>query len=420
MLLLLPFIIGTICPPFVRAQTETIATVVNGDVITGNDIDNRVRLFALSTGIPATPEIMSRLHPQVARQLTDEKLRMQEIQRRHIVVSDQDIAIAIRDIEQRNNLPLNGLRAKLEAQGVAYRTLVDQIRVQIGWNRVLRQQLGEKAQIDDAEIANEMKRLAAETGQPEYRVAEIFIPVDRPANLADARRFADTIITQLRSGAPFPLVAAQFSQSQNALQGGDEGWVHANQLDPAVAAIVSLMPPGAISNPILVPGGISIVGLRGKREIGRDLATMLSLRQVFLPFSSPLDPAHPTMQQKHQLEQAKQIQQSVHGCEGMEAANKAANSPRPADPGEVRQDELRPPGFRDMIAKLPQGTVSKPLIAPDGIGLVMICSRETKNVATLNKNEVRERLVGARIELVSHQIMRDLQRQAVVHTESAP
>ena len=64
----------------------------------------------------------------------------------------------------------------------------------------------------------------------------------RAAN-ADAQRFADTVITQLRSGAPFPVVAAQFSQSQTALQGGDLGWVRANQLDPeTILSRVELYP----------------------------------------------------------------------------------------------------------------------------------------------------------------------------------
>ena len=53
------------------------------------------------------------------------------------------------------------------------------------------------------------------------------------ANAADAQRFAETVITELRKGAPFPVVAAQFSQTQTALQGGDLGWVQPNQLDPA-------------------------------------------------------------------------------------------------------------------------------------------------------------------------------------------
>ncbi len=107
---------------------------------------------------------------------------------------------------------------------------------------------------------------------------------------------------QLRAGAPFAVVAAQFSQSQTALEGGDLGWVRGNQMDPQVATVVTQMPDGAISNPILVPGGVSIVTLRGKRVIGNDMQTVLSVRQAFLPFTVPLNPAAPSDQQKKQLQ----------------------------------------------------------------------------------------------------------------------
>ena len=97
------------------------------------------------------------------------------------------------------------------------------------------------------------------------------------------------MISQLRAGAPFATVASQFSQSQSALEGGTLGWVQPNQLDAQVARVVAEMPDGAVSNPIKVPGGLAIVN-QGKREVGRDIGTMLTMRQLFLPFSSPLNP----------------------------------------------------------------------------------------------------------------------------------
>ena len=90
-------------------------------------------------------------------------------------------------------------------------------------------------------------------------------------------------------------MAAQFSQAQSALQGGDLGWVRAEELDQRVAEIVRQMPPGAIANPIRVPGGFQLVQLRQRRTIGRDDVAFINLRQAFLPFTSPLDP------QRHSL-----------------------------------------------------------------------------------------------------------------------
>lgn len=402
-------------PPAKTAQPEAgIVAIVNGDVISHADVTNRGRLFALSTGMALSPEVLDRLRPQIARQLIDERLRLQEVQRRRIVVPDQQIATAIAEIEQRNGMPPGSLRAKLVADGVGMRTLVDQIRVQLGWTRVLREQLGENAAIKPSEIAEQQKLLEQQVGRPEYRVAEVFVPIDDPANAADAQRFAETVIGELRAGAPFPVVAAQFSQSQTALQGGDLGWVQPDQLDREVARVVQEMPEGAISNPLRVPGGYSIVTLRGKRLIGRDVGTMVTLRQAFFPFASPLNPQAPTEQQRQALERARSVSANVHSCDAMEAAAKANNSPRPADPGPVRLEGVNPPQFRAMLASLPSDRASQPLVANDGIAVVIVCSREQKNLAQLGKDEIANRLLAERVELASRQLQRDLQRRALI------
>jgi peptidyl-prolyl cis-trans isomerase SurA len=347
-------------------QGEHIVAIVNGDVISQGDVDARGRLFALSTGMGLSPDVLARLRPQVTQQLIDERLRLQEEQRRKIVVSDKEIADAVNGIEQRNGMGKGALRASLGAEGVALRTLYDQTRVQLGWTRVLREELGPRADISDADVAAQQAVLKAEAGQAEYHVGEIFLPINDPAKATDTQRFADTVIGQLRAGAPFSVVAAQFSQSQTALQGGDLGWVHLNQLDPQVVAILKEMPDGAVSNPIRVPGGISIVTLRGTREVGRDIAT------------------------------------------------KSSGSPRPADPGDVRLEGLAGP-MRALLTGLQPEQVSRPLVSTDGIGLVMVCSKDQKNVADGgNKDEIGARLLNERVELVSRQLVRDLRRRAII------
>jgi peptidyl-prolyl cis-trans isomerase SurA len=406
-------------PRLAAAQSESIVAVVNGAVISRTDVENREKLFALSTGIPVTKDVLDRLAPQVTQQLIDERLRLQEEERRKIVVPDQDIADATKAIEQRNNMAPGTLREKLAGQGVAMRTLIDQIRVQLGWTRVLRDQLGAKANITDADIAERIKQIKAHTGQTEFEVSEIFIPVADPGHADQAQRFADTVIVQLRAGAPFPVVAAQFSQSERALQGGDLGWVQPDQVDPAVATVLAQMPVGAISNPIKVAGGYAIITLRGKRQVGSDPATLIDLRQVFLPFAKPLDPANPTDQQKQQLDKARQISASVKSCEAMEAANQAAGAVRPADPGALRLENIANPPLHSLLASLPVGKASQPLVASDGIAVVIICSRDQKNLGEPSKDEVRNELLEERAELASRQMIGDLRRRAVLEQRSS-
>src|SRR3984957_9806261 len=401
-------------PPPPTAQATRIVAVVNGDVITNADVTSRTRLFALSTGLPLTPDVLDRLRQQITRQLIAEGLRMQEVRRRKIVIQDKMIADSIHDIETRNGMHPGALRQKLATDGVSQLTLIDQIRTQLGWTRVLREQLGDKVTITDAEVADQQRLLAQQVGKPEYRVGEIFIPVDDPANAADAQRFAETVITELRAGAAFPVVAAQFSQNQTALQGGELGWVQPNQLDPEVVRLVSQMPIGAISNPVKVPGGFSIVTLQAKREIGHEVGTVVSLRQIFLPFTATLNPQAPTEQQKQALDKARGISASVHSCEQMEQVAKANNQTRPVDPGEVRLDTVSPPAFRQVLASLPFDRASQPLVANDGIAVLIVCSREEKNLAQATNQDVRAQLLNERVELLSRQMLANLRRHAAI------
>jgi peptidyl-prolyl cis-trans isomerase SurA len=391
-----------------------IVAVVNGDVVSRGDVDNRRRLFALSTGLPVSGEVLDRLSPQVTSQLIDERLRLQEIQRRKIVVSDQEIATAIAEVEQRNGMPPGLLRRRLSADGVDMHTMIDQIRVQQGWLRVLREVLGTQTQVTEAEVDEQLALLKAQTGQTEFRVGEIFIPASPGAQAGDARRFADTIIQQLRAGAPFAVVAAQFSQSPTALSGGDLGWVQSNQLDAEVLRIAREMPPGAVSNPVQVPGGFAVVTLRGKREIGNEPATMARVRQVFIPFTTRLDPTNPNDQQKKALETARGISTSARSCEDMDAASARLGNTRPADPGELRVETIGAPALRQIVATSPVGRPTQPLVAEDGIAVVMVCSREVRNIGLPDKREMSERILNERVELTSRQLMRELQRRAVI------
>jgi peptidyl-prolyl cis-trans isomerase SurA len=399
------------------AQANRIVAVVNGEVVSRADVVGRARLFALNAGIAVAPEMLDRLTPQMTRLLIDERLRQQEVQRRRIPVTDADVADAVQELERRNNLPPGALRAQLGRVGIQPRVLYDQIRTQIGWGRLLRQQLGPSAQPREEEVQEAIQAARARIGEPEFLVSEIFIPVDDPATEPETRRFTEEVIRQLRSGTPFPVAATQFSQAQTALQGGDLGWIRKEEVDPEVAAIIERMPPGAVSNPIRVPGGYQIVALRQRRESGREMATLLSMRQAFFPFSARLDPENPTQQQRDQVEKAQRLAQSARGCEAVEQAARGAPD-RPSDPGPIRLETVTPPPLRTLLAGLQPGRASQPILTPDGVMVMMVCSREQRNLAELTPDQARSQILRDRVENLSRQLQRDLRRRANIEMRS--
>ena len=413
--LLVALLLPTAPMPTAMAQSasagvNSIVAVVNGDVVTRSEIESRRRLLALSAGVSGDAGAQG--GDQILRLLIDERLRIQELSRRRIPVTDQDIASSITNIESRNGLPPGGVVQNLRRAGIEPRVLYDQIRAQIGWARLLRGMLGEQATVSDAEVNEYLNAQRARLGEPEFLISEIFIPVENPGQEAQVRRFVTDVIQRLRQGVPFAMVAAQFSQSQTAIQGGAMDWMTADRFDTAVASILRQMPEGAISNPIRVPGGFEIVLLRDKRISGRDMATMLTMRQVFLPFEGQVNPQAPTAQQLAQLQRAQTLSDQARGCEAMDAA--ARGSPRPADPGPVRLDNVTPPELRDLLSSLPIGRATQPIISMDGALIFMVCSKETRNMAEANPQQARDILLRDRIELLSRQLQRDLRRRAQI------
>jgi peptidyl-prolyl cis-trans isomerase SurA len=407
---------ASLSAPRAEAQTATIAAVVNGDVITSEDVNNRARFFALATGQAPSPDVVDRLKSQILQQLINERLEIQEAERRKIVISDKEVAAAIGNIEKNNNMPPGGMREKLKGLGVNIDTLIAQVRTQLGWNQVLRQAVGEMGRPTPADINRQIALLKQDKGQAQYNVGEIFIPINSPQASAGAEKFANTVITQLRQGAPFPIIAAQFSQGETALQGGAVGWVGTDQLDPAVAKLVSEMPVGAISNPTPVAGGITIVQLRGRQIAGQtdtgDVA--LDVRQVFLPFSSPLNSANPTAQQRATIEKVHAIAQNAKSCADIEAANTAAGNVKPSNPGPVNLAQVTPPQFKALLSTLPDNKASPPLIADSGVSLVMICGRTTQSASQPSRDQVAEELFQNRVGLAAQQTLDELHRQGSI------
>ncbi|CAK7192033.1 Chaperone SurA [Commensalibacter sp. Nvir] len=394
-------------------ETSKIVAVINGQLLTERDIHNREQLFQLTAGIKLSPDVMQRMRPQLTNQLITEKLHTQEMLKRNINIAPEQIAQAISDIEKRNGMAPNSLRNKLSQDGVSLNTLIDQIRLQLGWGKVLQQELGRQNQITADMVEQRQKALKKEVGQQEFEVSEIFVPVINARHPEQELQFTQTIIDQLRKGAPFPIIAAQFSQAQSALQGGSLGWVQKDNLDPQVYDIIKKMPVGAISNPIKVAGGYIIAALGGRRTIGNEMGTIVRIRQIFLPFSSKLDPHNPTPQQVGTLNQANKLRATLKTCQEAEQANQKAGNVRDSDPGELQLEHLNPE-MANILQDLQPQQVSKPLVSLTGIALLMVCSREKKNISDISTSEIANQLLGQRVEQASQELDRDLHRQAII------
>jgi peptidyl-prolyl cis-trans isomerase SurA len=70
------------------------------------------------------------------------------------------------------------------------------------------------------------------------------------------------------------------------------------------------------------------------------------------------------------------------------------------------------------LATLPPDRTTQPLVTTDGIAVLIVCSREQKNIGQESNDQVRAQLLNDRVELTSRQLIADLRRRARIDIRS--
>lgn len=262
-----------------RASTEGIAAVVNQDAISITDLNDRLRMIIASTRLPATKEIQQKLLRQVLNDLIEEQLKMQEANRLELSVSQDEINSGFAMLAQQNNLTIDQFRSAMQHDGISPATLERQIKAQIGWSKVIQKVMRPQVEVTDSDIDDFLSRVQNAKGKSEYRVAEIFLPVNENSPDADAQQLANRLVQEINSGkAEFFKLAQQFSGAAGAEQGGDLGWIREGQLEPELDAALPGMQKNGVSNPVRTSDGYHILFLRDLRTVSDE--TIPSREQV--------------------------------------------------------------------------------------------------------------------------------------------
>jgi peptidyl-prolyl cis-trans isomerase SurA len=392
--------------PGVRKATA----IVNGDIITETDIDQRLALILASNRITLPPDEVQRVRAQVLRNLIDESLQIQAAAQQEIEITETEIDQYFARVAQGFNRTAADFATYLRSVGASDRSLKRQIRGELSWQRLQRRQIEPFVTVGEDEVQAVIDRLNASRGTSEFRVAEIFISATSET-AAEARANAARIVQQIRAGASFPAYARQFSEASTAAVGGDLGWVRAEQLPTELAPLVAQMPVGAISDPVEVPGGFSVVAVADKRQIlvadPRD--AVLSLMQLSIDLPAGTTPA--AAQARAQGLQA--ATQSMGGC-GRAAEVATSLGAELISNDQTRVRELPPP-LQPLLLGLNIGQATPPFGSAERVSVLVLCGRDDPAPATgPTFDQVYAQLNEERVNRRAQRYLRDLRRDAVV------
>lgn len=393
--------------PNVRKPTA----IVNGTVITGTDVDQRVALIEAANNLKLQGEELNRLKLQVLRNLIDETLQIQEAKANDITVTSEEMTSGFNRVAQRFNMTPPQLTQYLDKIGSSVRSLNGQIEAQIAWSRYLSKTVEPFVNVGDQEVNAILDRLKAAQGTEEYHLKEIYMSAT-PDRAEQVRDNMQKIMQQIQSGGqPFEYYA-QFSEASTRAVGGDLSWVRADTLPAPLAQAAQQMQVGQIAGPIEVPGGFSILYLVDKREVGKadPRDARLSLRQLTINFPKGTTQAQA---EARAADFAKAIQ-TIHGCgDADDVAKKIGAEMVDNDQIVVRQ---LPPQLQDILLKMQIGEATPPFgSATEGIRTLVLCGRDDPPANTLpGAGQVQNQIQQQRVSLRAEQVLRDLRRDAIV------
>lgn len=408
----------------VHAQPiDRIAAVVNEDIILQSELDRAIanitaQYAGSSTQLPPA-DVLAR---QVLERLVLTRLQVSRARESGIVVSDQDVAQAIAGIAQQNGFSPEQLQAQLARDGMTMddfrRSLHDEIATQR-----LRQGFAQgRIHVSEAEVNAALAQArGAAAGGTQYRLAHILVALPEgatPEQIATGQQKIDGIKSLLDRGEmDFAAAAVRYSDSPNALEGGDLGWRPESEIPPAFVNEIKTLQAGQVLGPIRGSSGFQLVRLietRSAAESGPMMLTQYHLRHILIRSEGADDAAV-----RAQLETLRA--RANGGTDFAKLASEHSQDPGSRDNGGdigwVDAEALGP--VATTVATMRDGQISAPMQVPGGWHIVQrIAERRSEVSDEQQRAVIRENIGRRKLEDEYNRFLQEMRGDAYVDVRS--
>ncbi len=391
---------------FVKSYELTIIAKVNNEIITNIDLENRLKMALDLSKLPDENEIKERLKPRVLDSLINETLKIQEANRLGIFVSNQEVTAQINRLEARLRVKKNSLLAEYTKKGIPEITILNQIRSQLLWEKLIFNIIIKNISISDKQIAETFNLLIKKSGEIEYNLSEIFISLDN----IEAEQRINSIYSKINS-KNFLLLAEQFSDSIISNGNTVNNWTRESLLDEEIKNNVSKLGIGEISSPVKTSSGYYIILLNDKRKTKKieKNQTIYNLSQILFKLDNPNN----TKQEEYYKEFLSSLKNTIKGCADLEKLIDEIPEGFGGNLGEVDSKNIEK-NFLKVLRGLPIGQLSEAVTTEDGVHGLMLCTPVANNTYEKLKKSVENNLRKNKIDSAAQSLLNRIRRKALI------
>ncbi len=398
---------------------DRIVAIVNKDVITQRDLEERVALVTSqlkrqNTSLPAA-DVLER---QVLERMITDRVQVQFALETGVRIDDLQLDRTVGMIAEQNRMSLADFRRALEREGVPFDKFREDIRREIMISRLKEREVDSKIQIGDSEIDNFLEEMKSAPQGAEFNIAHILVSVPEsasPEQIEVRLKRAQEAAARAKSGADFAQVAVSFSDAADALAGGGMGWRRQDRLPELFASTLAKMKPGDVSDVLRSPAGFHVLKLVDRR--GGESGSAFIVEQT--------NPRHILVRVNEVVSEAEARrrigllrQRIADGANFAEIArlnsDDTGSATRGGDLGWVVPGDLVPE-FERAMNDLKLNELSQPVRTPFGVHIIQVLGRRTADVSVDRKRlEARKVLRERRSDEAYQEWVRQLRDRAYV------
>ncbi len=226
-----------------KAENKIILKVEN-EIITNYEVKNKI----LTTLILSNQEInqinIDKLKKQALEFLIQNKLRKIELAKHAFKKDDAEIYSYLQSISKNN---VENLKEKFIENNISYELFLEEIEIQLKWQKLVFKIFSNKIQIDENSIDEEIKSILKDQSEiVEFKISEIEIFLNNDIN--DDQKISN-ILTQINIEG-FGETALKLSVSSTATKKGNLGWINSKSLSKDIYKVISNLKIGETSEPI--------------------------------------------------------------------------------------------------------------------------------------------------------------------------
>lgn len=273
---------------------DRVVAVVDNKVVAQSELDTRMQEVTQrleQRGYAMPPRDV--LQKQILDQLIAETLQLGIAERYGVVIADEEINNAIRDIMQSNGWNEEEFMQNVQRDGMTLNEFRGTMRRQITMQNISQGLVTRRIRVTEQEIDNFLKSADAQVwASPDYHLGHILIALpSSPTSeaIAAAEEKANQLYEKLNAGANFAEAAISNSSGPSALEGGDLGWRKSSQLPTLFAGIANTLEVGQVSRPNRSQAGFHILKLYEKREQNKEIVNQTRARHILIKPSEIMD-----------------------------------------------------------------------------------------------------------------------------------